>query len=76
MASVGRPLRANSQAITELEFHISPVPSWSRPQTRLGRAPTNPSSRRAITGSSLSSCGLATASSTSAMTPSGQQRTS
>src|SRR6266508_275869 len=40
IALVGRPLRASSHEITELEFHISPVPSSSRPQTgSAGRQP-------------------------------------
>ena len=30
------PLRASTQAITEFEFHISPVASSSRPQTGVG----------------------------------------
>jgi len=73
---MGRPLRASSQAITELEFHISAARSSSRPQTGLGTAATRSSRRCAITGSSLRRWGLATASPASAMTPSGQQRTS
>jgi hypothetical protein len=76
MVSVARPLRASNQEITELEFHISPVWSSSRPQTGLGSEPTRSSSRRATSGSSLTSCGLATASSASAITPSRQRRTS
>jgi hypothetical protein len=47
MASVGRPLRASSHAITELEVHISPVSSSSRPRPgskarRPGRADAGP----------------------------------
>jgi hypothetical protein len=76
MASVGRPLRASSQAIIEFEFHISPVRSSSRPQTGLGREPTSSRRRWATTGSWLSSWGLATASLASAITPSRQRRTS
>jgi hypothetical protein len=34
--SVSIPLRAITQAITEFEFHISPVPSSTRPQTGVG----------------------------------------
>src|SRR5690606_7522865 len=35
-SSRGTPLRARSQEITELEFHISPVSASSRPQTSGG----------------------------------------
>jgi hypothetical protein len=76
IASVGRPLWASSQAITELESHISPVPSSSRPQTGLGRLSTSARRRWATTGSSLNRWGLATASLASAITPSRQRRTS
>jgi hypothetical protein len=76
MVSVGRPLWISSQAIDELEFHISPVRSSSRPHTGFGRQPTSSRRRRATSGSSLSRWGLATASLASAITPSGQQRTS
>jgi hypothetical protein len=72
----GRPLRVSSHEITEFEFHISPVPSSSRPQTGVGSDPTRSRRRRARTGSSLSSRGLATAWSASPMTPSRQRRTS
>jgi hypothetical protein len=73
---MGSSLQASSQAITEFEFHISPVLSSSRPQTGLGKEPTSSRRRRATSGSSLRSCGLATAASTSAMIPSRQRRTS
>ena len=49
IASVGRPLRASSHETTELEFHISPVPSSSRPQTGVGSEPTSSRRRRART---------------------------
>jgi hypothetical protein len=41
------PLRAITQAITEFEFHISPVPSSSRPHTGVGTFGTTSSTRRA-----------------------------
>lgn len=48
------PLRATSQAITEFEFHISPICSSSRPHTGVGTCGTRSSRRRAIAGWSLS----------------------
>lgn len=36
MASIGSPQVVNSHAITEFEFHISPIPISSRPQTKPG----------------------------------------
>jgi hypothetical protein len=33
MPRTSKPLRAKAQAITEFEFHISPAPISSRPQT-------------------------------------------
>ena len=76
MSSTPSPARASSQAITELEFHISPVPSSSRPQTGAGSEPTNSSSRLARSGSSLRTWGLATAAPASATVPPRQHRTS
>ena len=51
---MGRPAVAISQAITELEFHISPASSSSRPQTGLGTVVTRSSTSRATRGSLLS----------------------
>ena len=45
--SASIPLRAITHAITEFEFHISPVPSSSRPQTGVGTCATSSSTRRA-----------------------------
>ena len=45
--SASIPLRAITHAITEFEFHISPVPSSSRPHTRVGTRGTTSSKRRA-----------------------------
>ena len=74
--STSRPLAATSHDTTEFEFHMSPVPSSSRPQTGLGMRGTRSSSRRATRGSSVRRRGLSTASPRSGMTPSRQQRTS
>ena len=70
------PLPASSHETTEFEFHISPVASSSRPQTLAGTSGTRSSRHRAARGSSLSRCGLSTASAASGIRPSGQQRTS
>jgi hypothetical protein len=70
------PLRAISHEVTEFEFHISPAPSSSRPQTGVGTWGTRSSSRCARTGSSVKDCGLSTASPTSGIAPPCQQRTS
>ena len=45
--SASIPLRAITHAITEFEFHISPVPSSSRPHTGVGTRGTTSSTRRA-----------------------------
>src|SRR5918996_348297 len=74
--STGIPLRARSQATTELEFHISPAPSSSRPQTSGGTEPVRSSTRRAASRSSVTRRGPPTASDTSGMTPSRQRRIS
>jgi hypothetical protein len=76
MASKSSPLLAISHEISELEFHISPVASSSRPQTGVGTSATSSSTRCASETSSVNSCGLSTASSMSAITPSRQRRTS
>ena len=76
MESTSRPLRVISHEITEFEFHISPVPSSSRPHTGVGRSAALCHSRRATSGSSVSLRGLSTASAMSAITPSRQRRTS
>jgi hypothetical protein len=76
MDSASIPLLAITHAITEFEFHISPVPSSSRPHTGVGTCATTSSTRRARC-SSLASCrGLSTASATSGMCPFRQRRIS
>ena len=45
--SASIPLRAITHAITEFEFHISPVPSSSRPHTGVGTCGTTSSTCRA-----------------------------
>lgn len=62
--------------MTEFEFHISPPPSSSRPQTGVGTDATRSSTRRAVSTSTLSRRGLSTASAMSGMTPSRQRRIS
>ena len=54
-STAGTPALTSSQATSELEFHISPAPCSSRPQTRRG---TSASSRRrvATASSSLTRC--------------------
>ncbi len=68
--SAGSPPVVSSHEITEFEFHISPVPSSSRPQISAGTEATRSSSRRARRTSPLRDCGLATASAASGMIPS------
>ena len=70
---MSRPQRAISHEMSELEFHM---PQLVAPHTGVGTCGTSSRSRRAQSGSSLSRCGLSTASATSGMTPSRQQRTS
>lgn len=48
-----RPLRVKSHEMTELEFHISPMSSSSRPQTRGGTVAASLSRRCACPRSSL-----------------------
>ena len=55
--------------MNEFEFHISPVRNSSRPHTGVGISGINSSRPRARSVSSLSRCGLSTASATSGMTP-------
>ena len=74
--AVSIPLRASTHAITEFEFHISPVCSSSRPQTGVGTCGTASSTRRAQPSSLLSRCGLSTASATSGIRPPRQTRIS
>jgi hypothetical protein len=74
--SLSIPLRVITHAITEFEFHISPVPSSSRPHTGVGTCATTSSKRRARSWSLLSRRGLSTASATSGMCPSRQSRIS
>jgi hypothetical protein len=58
--------------MVEFEFHISPAPSSSRPQTGVGTCGTSSRSRWATCGSPLSRRGLSTASAMSGMAPSRQ----
>ena len=51
MASLSCPLRASSQAMSELEFHISPVCCSSRPHVAVGKRGTRSISCRARAGS-------------------------
>ena len=76
IASGSSPERPSSQAVSEFEFHISPVASSSRPQTGVGTCPARSSSRRASAPSPLNRRGLSTASATSGIVPPGQRRTS
>ena len=68
------PLRAITHAITEFEFHISPVSSSSRPHTGVGTRGTTSSTRRACCSSSVSRLGLSTASATSGISPLPRER--
>ena len=74
--SASIPLRAITQAITEFEFHISPVPSSSRPHTGVGTCATTSRRRRARRSSPVRCRGLSTASATSGMCPSRHRRIS
>jgi len=74
--SMSCPVRANAQATAELEFHISPAPSSSLPQVRTGISRNIASTAATVAGSEVVRTGLSTASATSGMTPSRQQRTS
>ena len=66
--STSSPLRAITQAITEFEFHISPVAELIAPPDReSGPVATTSSTRRAQPSSSVSRRGLSTASATSGM---------
>ena len=65
--SASIPLLAITHAITEFEFHISPVPSSSRPHTGVGTCATTSSTRRARCSSLVSRRGLSTASAASGM---------
>src|SRR5437588_11487901 len=47
IAAAATPARVSSQETIEFEFHISPAPSSSRPQTALGTRGTSSSSRLA-----------------------------
>lgn len=62
--------------MNELEFHISPAPSGSRPHTNVGTDGVGSSTRRAQSGSVVSRRGLSTASAMSGVTPSRQRRNS
>jgi hypothetical protein len=76
MFPASRPLPASSQAITEFEFHISPVRSSSRPQTSVGTAGVSRRIAAATAGSLLRRRGLSTASARSGIRPSLRQRIS
>ena len=75
MDSAFIPLLAITHAITEFEFHISPVQSSSRPQTGVGTCATTrvPDERDS---SLVSRRGLSTASATSGICPFRQSRIS
>lgn len=75
MWAVSMPPRASSHEVTEFEFHISPVCSSSRPQTRAGTDSTRSRMVVAREGSSVN-VELETASATSGMTPSRHRRIS
>jgi hypothetical protein len=66
----------SSQEITELEFHISPLPSSSRPPDRSGERVGQVEEAARLERVVAQGPGLATASATSGMTPSRQRRTS
>ena len=70
MAAVSWPLSARSHEVNELEFHISPAWSSSRPQVEAGNAPTRSSTRWAMSRSELRRSGLPTASAMSGMSSS------
>jgi hypothetical protein len=70
------PVRASSQDTREFEFHMSPLPSSSRPQVSGGMLRRIFRAAAASAGSSLTRCGLCTASLTSGMCPSRQHRIS
>jgi len=70
------PVRANAQDTTELEFHISPVRSSSRPQVKAGTSRNIVSTAVTPRGPSVVRTGLCTASVTSGMYPPDQHRTS
>jgi len=53
MASIRWPLKARSQAVSEFEFHISPVAKSSRPHVAFGKTGTSLSTRPAIAWSSF-----------------------
>jgi len=76
MLETSWPLLASSQDMKELEFHMSPVRSSSRPHVNVGTQCTSSSSRRARAGSVGTRHGSPTANRRSGITPSGQHRTS
>jgi hypothetical protein len=76
MASVGRPLRASSQEIAEFEFHSSPVPKLVPAPDRVRKRGDQVEQAPGQAWVVAQPLGLATASPASAMTPSGQRRTS
>jgi hypothetical protein len=71
-----RPQWTISHEITEFEFHISPARSSSRPHTGVGTDGMRSRTRCARPGSLVRRSGLSTASETSGITPSRQQRSS
>lgn len=66
----------SSHATKEFEFHISPVPSSSRPHVSGGTRRRASSKASTVATSSVTRVGLSTASAMSGMTPPRQQRTS
>ena len=75
IGAASTPLCVSSQEVTEFEFHISPVPSSSRPHTGVGTDGTRSRSRWALAGST-SMVTVEVASPWSGMTPAGQRRIS
>lgn len=73
---ISMPLRASVHAITEFEFHISPVLASSRPHTGVGMVGSTSMIRVAMVASVLSRTGLPTAAARSGITPLRQHRTS
>ena len=59
MVATSAPPRASTQAMTELEFHISSASSSSRPQTGVGTDGRTSRIRRAMSRSSVNRTGLA-----------------
>ena len=76
IGSVSTPARTSSHEISELEFHMSPVCSSSRPHTGVGTDGTRSRTRCARARSFATRIGLATASFASGMEPPRHRRIS